>query len=174
MPRKRIRKFGSPTHYVAETWARERPDLNPSDYLFLMHVLRLGRVIDRLDDRYCRQRFGISGADMRVLFALRRGQRDDAPRPADLAHAQIVTTGAMTKQLDRLEALNLVKRRQDASIGGSVLVTATKKGVALADLAITEMIEKSPLSAKRSRLSRAERDQIAKLCAKLLLELEEK
>lgn len=172
MPRKRVRKLGSPTTYMAETWARERPDLRPSDYLFLMYAVRLGRIIDRLDDRFMRRNFGISSADMRVLFILRRTHTDSTPRPADLADAQIVTSGAMTKQLDRLEALNLVQRVRNGD--GYVSVTITAEGVSLADLAITAMIETSPLSSRKLGFSEHDRDKLTRLCEKLLIELEDK
>ena len=172
MPRKRVRKLGSPTQYMADTWARERPDLRPTDYLFLMYAVRLGRIIDRLDDRFMRKNFGISSADMRVLFILRRTHTDDPPRPADLAHAQIVTTGAMTKQLDRLEASDLVERHRNAD--AYVSVTITPKGLVLADQAITAMIESSPLSARKLAFSEHDRNKLTRLCEKLLIELEDK
>lgn len=112
MARPKIRRLGSPTRHVVETWAAARPDLNPADYLFLVHIMRLGQLIDRLHDSHCRGAFGLSGADVRVLMILRRSQSLRAPRAAELAEAQMITTGAKTKQLERLESLKLVKKEK--------------------------------------------------------------
>ena len=57
---------------ITREWKTERPDLDLSDFLFQIYVMRLGRMVDQAYDRMCRARFGISGSDMRVLLALRR------------------------------------------------------------------------------------------------------
>ena len=173
MVRRRVRKLGNPTQYVEDTWARERPDLDPSEYLFLIHIFRLGRIIDRLNDRFSRQAFGISGPDLRILMILRREQPEHAPRAAELAESQVVTTGAMAKQLSRLEGMGLVERRA-MSDGSGVAVFATEKGIAWADRAMTEMVQSSPLSASTLSLTSTERGRLADLCRKLLNDFENK
>src|SRR5690606_34252964 len=87
---------------IAESWRRERPDLDLQDFLLAIFAMRLGRKVDDKYDRMCRERWKISGADMRVLFALRRAGKPYARRPTDLFRALLVTSGAITKQVDRL------------------------------------------------------------------------
>lgn len=169
--RRRVRKLGNPTEFIEDTWARERPDLDPSEYLFLIHIFRLGRIIDRLNDRFSRQAFGISGPDLRILMILRRQQPEHAPRAAELAESQVVTTGAMAKQLSRLEKLGLIERRM-MSDGSGMAVFATEKGIAWADRAMTEMVRASPLSFSTLSFTAKERDRLADLCRKLLKDLE--
>src|SRR5260221_6575890 len=78
----------------------------------------------------CQARFGMSARDMRVLLALRRGGPPYALRPTDLFESLLVTSGAVTKQVDRLERRRLVKRLPDPEHGGGVLVQVPARGVA--------------------------------------------
>lgn len=172
MGRPRFREFGSPTRFTVESWAGARPDLDASNYLFLIHIARLGRLIERLHDRYCRAEFGLSGADTNILIILRRTQTDHTPRPAELAESQMVTTGAIAKQLDRLEAMDYIERRPHQGKGGGVAIFATNKGIALADRAMSAMVGESPLGAMGRYLAASERDTLANQCEKLLLKFE--
>lgn len=172
MVRPRIRRFSSPTRFIVENWAKARPDLDPSDYLFLVHVMRLGRLIERLHDRYCRATFQMSGADVNVLIMVRRTQVDHLPRPAELAESQMVTTGAITKQLDRLERQGFVRRRPREDMRGGLAVAATDAGIRLADRAMSDMVAASALGGMVRALSAQERGQATRICEKLLLEYE--
>ena len=170
MGRPRIRTMGSPTLFTKETWASERPDLDPSDYLFQVHLARLGQHISRLHDQYCRKMFGLSGQDVRMLIILKRFRASHAPNPAELAEAQMMTTGAITKQLIRLERAGYLERRPHPEAG--VAVHATEKGLALAERAMSAQVGNSPMGEVRQSLSKQERDALADLCEKLLLHIE--
>lgn len=173
MARKKIvRAPVNHTREIANSVARERPDLDPSDYLYLIFLTRLGRILDRVDDQHCRKDFGVSGADVRVLFALRRAGKPYALRPTELFRSLLVTSGAITKQVDRLVAAGLVERRSDPTHSGGFLIHLTKKGVKVADDAFTSLTRASSMSAERSSLSARERDTLATLCEKMLLDLE--
>ena len=100
---------------IAESWAKERPDLDPVDYLLPIYMVRLGRIVERDGDQMWKKTFGISSPEMRVLLALRRAGGDFSRRPTDLFRALLVTSGAITKIVDRLSADGLVKRRPDPS-----------------------------------------------------------
>jgi DNA-binding MarR family transcriptional regulator len=171
MPRKRIAAPHSHARDVAESIRRERPDLDPSDYLYCIYIMRLGRMLDRVDDQRCRTLFGISGADMRVLYALRRAGAPYARRPTELFRSILVTSGAITKQVDRLARLKLVKRLPDVAGNGSFLVSLTARGLKVADDSLTAMA-KFARPSKTSSLSRAEHDKMCALCEKMLLDLE--
>ena len=88
---------------ITRQWERERSDLDLRDFLLAIYLRRLGRLIEREYDRMWQARFAISAWDMRVLLALRRGGPSYAMRPTDLFAALLVTSGAVTKQADRLE-----------------------------------------------------------------------
>lgn len=171
MSRKKIPELHSHARDVAESIQRERPDLDPSDYLYWVYIMRLGRILDQVDDRRCRTLFGISGADMRVLYALRRAGSPYTRRPTELFRSLLVTSGAITKQVDRLVDLKLVKRSPDPINSGSFLVSLTARGLKMADDALTSLAEFAKPS-KTSSLSRAEHDTMCALCEKMLLDLE--
>lgn len=172
MSRKKIPDLHSHARDVAESIQRERPDLDPSDYLYWIYIMRLGRILDQVDDRRCRTRFKISGADMRVLYALRRAGSPYTRRPTELFRSLLVTSGAITKQVDRLVKLKLVNRSPDPIHSGSFLVSLTARGLKMADDSLTSLAEAAKPS-KTSSLSRAEHDTMCALCEKMLLDLEQ-
>lgn len=59
-------------------------------------------------------------------------------QPGELAAFTMVTTGAMTKRIDRLERDGLVTRRASESDGRGRVVVLTPAGRQLVDLALTE------------------------------------
>ena len=158
---------------IAKSWASERPDLDPLNYLLPIYMVRLGRIVERDGDQMWKKKFGISSPDMRVLLALRRAGADFSRRPTDLFQALLVTSGAITKIVDRLSADGLVKRRPDPSDKGGFLVQLTTKGRKVADDALTLMANTSVLVNSRISLSKNERKLMVDLCERILLDIEE-
>jgi DNA-binding MarR family transcriptional regulator len=157
---------------IAESWKRERPDLDLADFLLAIYVMRLGRVVDDAYDRMCRKRFGISGADMRVLFALLRGGKPYARRPTDLFRALLVTSGAMTKQVDRLSKLGFVERLDDPGYSGGFLIRLTPKGLRAANAATEMLTKNSPVLPGVQSLTQSERAVGQRFVESILLKLE--
>ena len=172
MPRPKFERTKSHTKDIAESWAKERPDLDPTNYLYLIYVMRLGRILDGVDDRYWKRRHGISGAEMRVLYALRRAGPPYARRPTDLYTALLVTSGAVTKQVDRLVTRGFVKRIADPAGNGGFLVCLTPAGRKTADEGLTALTQGVVHTAGHNSLSPSERIAMRTLCEKLLLEFE--
>lgn len=154
------------------SWHHARPDLNLKDFLLGIGVMRMGRLLEQDFGRRCRADFGISAADMRVLFALRRAGPPFARRPTDLFRALLVTSGAMTKQIDRLEEFGLVKRLPDPDYAGGFLIRLTRTGQAVADRATEDLAEKSLLGDALKALDACENETIEHLLTKLLQETE--
>ena len=157
---------------IADSWAKERPDLDPLDYLLPIYMVRLGRIAERDGDQTWKKAFNISSPDMRVLLALRRAGGDFSRRPTDLFRALLVTSGAITKIVDRLSADGLVKRRPDPSDKGGFLIYLTAKGKNVADDALTLMAHTTVLGASRISLSTKERQLMVDLCERILLDIE--
>jgi DNA-binding MarR family transcriptional regulator len=82
----------------------------------------------------------------------------------------MLSSGAMTNRVDRLESEGLVQRRPDPNDRRGTLVSLTDKGNALIDSALGEHIanERRLLAA----LDAEERAQLATLLKKLLVDLE--
>jgi DNA-binding MarR family transcriptional regulator len=155
---------------IEESWQRERPDLDLGDFLLAIYIMRLGRILDDAYDKICRKRFGISGADMRVLFALRRAGKPYLRRPTALFSALLVTSGAMTKQVDRLAELQLVERLPGPRKTGGVQLTA--KGLKVANAATDIMAQQSPIHAGVAHLSAAQRSNGERFVREILQALE--
>lgn len=172
MPRKKKVRAGSHTIDIERTWTLHRPDLDPADYQFLIHLNRVGRMLGRVGEKYSLDRFGLSVTDVAVLLALRR-MGAEAPRAIDLSHDMVMTLSAITKKVDRLEARGLVRRAPGPG-PDEIVILATPAGTALADTAITEMVEGSPVSAAQGPLTRDERQELARLCRKMLIDLEQR
>lgn len=157
---------------IADSLKLERPDLDPNDYLYQIYAQRLGRILDAVDDRQCRVNFGISGAEMRVLFALRRSGPSYSLRPTELFRSILVTSGAITKQVDRLIARGYVKRQPGPNKSGGYLIQLTKKGFKIADDALTALADSAVIS--HEVLNSDERQTVCVLLGKMLRDLEDR
>jgi DNA-binding MarR family transcriptional regulator len=157
---------------ITRQWERERPDLDLGDFLLAIYLRRLGRLIETEYDRVCQARFAMSAWDMRVLLALRRGGPPHAMRPTDLFEALLVTSGAVTKQVDRLERRRLVKRLPDPDYGGGFRVQLTKRGLEMVDAAVELLAVDSAVKPATAQLDPREREEGTRFCLKLVALLE--
>ncbi|GAA3638173.1 MarR family winged helix-turn-helix transcriptional regulator [Streptomyces chitinivorans] len=150
---------------VLEQWARERPDLDASP----MGVIgRLGRL-SRLIDAELRRTFaahGLDHASFDVLATMRRSGPPYRLNPAELMRSAMVTSGAITQRLDRLEARGLVARSPSETDGRAVHVTLTEEGRALIDRVLPDHLatEHRVLAG----LTNARQDELAVLLRELL------
>lgn len=108
---------------------------------------------------------GITWREWQVLTNLLLA--GETPRsPSDLATTLMVTTGAMTNVLDRLEEAGLVRRVRNPDDRRSVIVEATEAGVATWHDAVNELGEGEATVV--STLTRREQEQLNRLLRKLL------
>ncbi|MFE4698335.1 MarR family winged helix-turn-helix transcriptional regulator [Streptomyces sp. NPDC056738] len=123
-------------HIQAE-WRRERPDLDitPQGVIGRLHRLA-GRLTEEL--RLVYDRYGLSEGEFDVLCALRRAGEPYERAPGELAAHTMVTTGAMTKRIDRLERAGLVTRRRSDDDQRGRIVALTGPGRDLIDQAFTD------------------------------------
>jgi DNA-binding MarR family transcriptional regulator len=157
---------------ITVQWQRERGDLDLSNFLLAIYLMRLGTMIERDFDRLCQQRYRVSGSDMRVLFALRRGGPPYVKRPTDLFKALLVTSGAMTKKVDRLASLGMVERVKDPGHLGGFLIRLTKKGVQVADEIVEALAKRSAIDPAMGQFTPTEREQVSRFTLRMLTALE--
>ena len=122
---------------VEAAWLRERPDLDVSP---LQVIARLHRVANHLTDELVAvyARHGLSEGDFDVLATLRRSGPPFERSPGDLAASTLVTSGGMTKRVDRLAAAGLVTRRVSEDDARARVVALTERGREVVDAAFTE------------------------------------
>jgi DNA-binding MarR family transcriptional regulator len=108
---------------------------------------------------------GITWRDWQVLTNLLLAGETPIS-PSDLSSQLMVTTGAMTNVLDRLEQAGLIRRMRNPADRRSVIVEATEAGSALWHVAVNE------LGAQEAEvvgsLTAREQEQLNRLLRKLL------
>jgi DNA-binding MarR family transcriptional regulator len=125
---------------IQAEWARERPDLDVSPQGVIGRLHRLaGHLTEQLTVVY--RRFGLGEGDFDVLATLRRAGPPFERAPGELAQFTMVTTGAMTKRVDRLERDGLVTRRRSTADGRGRVVALTPSGRELIDAAFAEHMD---------------------------------
>ena len=157
---------------VRLSWKKERPDIDLSNFVVGVQIVQMGRIIDTAYHDLCRTNFKVSGSEMRMLFALRRAGKPYCRRPTDLFKSLLLTSGAVTKQVNRLIKQKLVERLPDPTYAGGFLIHLTPRGLKVADEAADVLTERSVLTSAMRSFSPGERLQVEQLCRRLLHELE--
>jgi DNA-binding MarR family transcriptional regulator len=106
----------------------------------------IGRVkrLSRLLEAELKRTFSMHGLDLAsfdVLATLRRSGPPYKLTPADLMRTSMVTSGAISQRLDRLEESGLVTRTPSELDGRVVHVALTNRGRALIDRALDDHVE---------------------------------
>ncbi len=149
---------------VHEQWLAERPDLDTTPVLVIGRIHRIAAALTpELAAVYAE--FGLGEGEFDVLATLRRHGPPFALTPGELGERTMVTSGTVSKRLDRLEARGLVERRASEDDGRSRRVHLTPAGRRLIDRAMTAH------TANEARLLAAlparDREALARLLARL-------
>jgi DNA-binding MarR family transcriptional regulator len=154
---------------IAAQWARERPDLDVSALVLLGRLFRAAKLADEeLGTRIRRHELEPGWFDL--LAALRRSGAPYELNPTELIRTTLLSSGGMTKRIDRLEHEGLVERRPDPGDRRGTLIRLTPRGEALIDEALEAHVanEEELLEG----LSPSERARLDALLRKLLARLE--
>lgn len=151
---------------LREEWGRERPDLDVSGLGVTSRISLLCKVLSREDSKALAP-LGLAPWAADVLLALRRQGPPYQLTPTDLRKVTLLTSGAMTTRLDRLEGAGLVRRRSDTQDRRSIRVALTETGIELAEMAIAARLAR--VERTLAPLSRDERESAAALLRKLLV-----
>ena len=122
---------------IVAQWGRERPDVDVSGMAIIGRISRLQRAIGPLLDRVFAEH-ELESWEFDVLATLRRHGPPFQLTPGRLLESTMVTSGAMTNRLDRLEERGLVTRSKSPDDGRQVLVTLTEEGRRLVDDAVVD------------------------------------
>ena len=140
---------------IVESWRRERPDL---DVASLALLARLFRTVHLADTALAQQLAG-HGLDrgwFDVLAALRRAGSPYALNPTQLMRTMMLSSGGMTKRLDRLAEAGLIERVADPNDRRGTLVKLTRRGKITIDRLLPIHLSNeekllAPLSPKQQR-----------------------
>lgn len=150
---------------IIAQWKKERPDLDLRPMALFGRFGRVAAVLGRAVEEKLGAH-GLSTAEFDVLAALRRSGAPFQLTPTALAKTMMLSPGAMTNRLDRLEQRGLVERVLDREDRRSFIVGLTRKGQNLVDEAVVEHVanEKELLTP----LTLAEQGTLDQLLRKLL------
>lgn len=120
-------------------WMEARPDLDSTP---LAVVVRIMRVASLLQQRLATVvgAHGLEVWEYDVLATLRRNGPDGLP-PKQLLREMLLSSGAMTNRIDRLEQAGLVERVADPTDRRGTIVRLTAAGVARVDPIVRDRLE---------------------------------
>ena len=153
---------------ILEQWAQERPDLDCSPMGVIGRISQLQREV-HLAQRETFARHGLDAPSFDVLAALRRAGEPYQLTPTALMRTALVTSGAITQRLDRLEEKGLITRGRSETDGRAVVVSLTEAGRRALDAALPDHLEGE--REMLAGLTSAERDQLAALLRSWLVAL---
>ncbi len=154
---------------ILAQWRREVPDLDVSPLGIFGRLFRAAQLADAALGKAL-MRHDLQPGWFDLLAALRRAGTPYELNPTELARTTLLSSGGMTKRLDRMVEAGLLERRPDPSDRRGTLVTLTERGKAAIDGALEAHVthEEQLLSS----LSRAEQRTLDALLHALLVDLE--
>lgn len=149
---------------IVSQWAAERPDVDASPMHVVGRVTRLAADLDQVLAPIFAAH-GLGDGEFDVLATLRRTGGTYELSPGDLGASMMVTSGAVTKRIDRLERAGLVTRRVSDHDARARLIRLTAEGLRLVNIAIEEHVANE--ARLLAGLTAGERDTLAALLRKL-------
>lgn len=135
-------------------------------------LLRLARRVESAREDLLGT-FGLSVADFDVLATLRRRAGASGMKPKDLLASVMITSGGMTKRLDRLQVAGLVERHPDPEDRRGVLITLSPAGRDLIDEVLPTLLAAEAETIRAAMGNDRDRERLAGLLRQLLLALDE-
>ncbi len=151
---------------IQQAWARERPDIDMSSIGVITRIWRLARHLERARQRTLAA-LGTDPATLDALAVLRRSGPPYQLTAGAMQRASLITSGAVSQRLDRLEGAGLVRRRPDPADGRVVWVQLTTKGRRLVDTIAAGLMERE--SELLAPFSTPEREALVHLLRRWLL-----
>jgi DNA-binding MarR family transcriptional regulator len=153
---------------VLQQWHAERPDLEAAPMGVVGRIQRASRLLERgLSEHFAGHDLQLWEFD--ILATLRRSGAPYGLTAGALSSSAMVTSGAITNRIDRLEARGLVTRETDPDNRRQVVITLTASGAALIDGVLTGHVANE--DRLLAPLRPEEREQLANLLRRLLVGL---
>jgi DNA-binding MarR family transcriptional regulator len=129
---------------IVAQWRRERPDLDVAPLAVLGRLFRAAQLADAaLAERLADHELPPGWFDL--LAALRRAGAPYELNPTALMETMMISSGGITKRLDRLVEASLVERRPDPADRRGTLVRLTRKGKSVIDKAVVAHVRNEEL-----------------------------
>ena len=152
-----------------EEWQRERPDIDANVMALAGRLLEATHLLERNWFLPLAAQFELHQGEFDVIATLRRSGNPYAMTPTDLHEGLMLSSGAMTSRLDRLERKGLIERVPSPNDRRSTLVRLTPAGLALIDKLLPLHVANEQQA--MASLSQKEQAQLDRLLAKLIVGL---
>jgi DNA-binding MarR family transcriptional regulator len=150
---------------IAE-WVREEPALDVDPMRVIGRIMALARLIERDQERTLRD-YDLRNWSFEVLTTLRRQGEPYELSPTELLRRMMLSSGAMTNRIDRLEQAGLIARRPDSRDRRGWLIGLTPKGLAITATVLPAW--QRQMHRCRSPLNEKEHRTMERLLKKMLL-----
>lgn len=121
--------------------ASRYPEIRPEVEGVVDRVARVDKHVSRAFEETL-ARHGLSHGEYKLLLRLATRAQDHRISAGDLSRMLMLSSGAMTNRLDRLEGAGLIRRVRDPNDRRGVLVELTKSGETKIDEAVIEQAAK--------------------------------
>ena len=148
-------------------WLHEAPDLNTSPMEVVGRILRLASIWET-ETNHTLKVFGIKYTDFDIIATLRRSGMPYELAPKELCEAILLTSGAMTTALARIERKGLIERGTSSNDKRQKTARLTPKGVKLAYKASVARFDLAKLQVSMLKSNQA--DQLSDLLRLLLVD----
>ncbi|WP_394156060.1 MarR family winged helix-turn-helix transcriptional regulator [Vibrio campbellii] len=150
---------------VVSQWAKEKPELDTEPMAIMGRLMRIAKHMEN-HVAELHKRYDLKMGEFDVLATLRRSGKPYRLTPSELISSMMLTSGAMTNRLDKLEKKGLIAREHSKEDRRSVTVELTAKGFELIDSLIEQHLQAQ--HELMGSLSSAEKGQVNQ-ALKLLL-----
>lgn len=155
---------------IVNQWKHERPDLDVTPMGVIGRLSRLSRHIEN-KLKHVFEAHGLSQGEFDVLATLRRSGEPYQLTPTVLFKSAMLSSGAMTNRLNKLEEAGLIERLPDPHDRRGTIVSLTEQGMQLVDRAVTDHVENE--HNLLAAYSEADIEDLTNLLRKLLLHFED-
>lgn len=122
---------------VVEQWAKQKPELDTDPMAMMGRLMRIAKYMEtKVADLH--KKYDLKLGEFDVLATLRRSGKPYRLTPSELIDTMMLTSGAMTNRLDKLENKGLISREHSKEDRRSVTVQLTQDGLVLIDKLIEE------------------------------------
>lgn len=121
--------------FIIEQWADEKPDMNTDAMALIGRIYRLYNYLAS-EVEACHKKQGLNYGEFDVLATLLRSGEPWTLTPTELFQSAMLSSGAMTNRLNRLEKAGLISRKPSDTDKRSMLVVLTFAGRAIAHRAV--------------------------------------
>lgn len=150
---------------ILTQWKRESPQLDLSSLAVIGRILQLSRLLEKQRESVLAD-FDLTLWSFDMLATLRRQGPPYQLKPTELYGLLMLSSGAMTNRIDRLEKAGLVTRLRDPNDRRSVTVQLTNKGLEQVDNVMPVLFEQE--NQLLENLSKTETKTLISLLKKFL------